>query len=268
MDLSGNNISDINILKQLHFKQLKQLNLSGNKIIDKGLLQNFQISHNLSNNSFDIVYLIDTTGGMGKCLGYLAENLLDIFCRLLIKFPKYDFQFGAVAYKDPIDAPYEKNEFFSLTSDVQELSSSLRQIHIGGGGDFPEDWIGAYALALKKMSWRKGRKIIIHITDAPAHGQKWCEYDRYPEEGPKLSAIIKRCIKQKIGIIACPIAKDAELCFSKFKIEYLNENGLFYKILQFWGSDGLCESFKDKIFDSITQIINNIIIIDLSKKSL
>ena len=267
LDLSRNNISDINILKKLYFKQLKKLNLSDNKITDKSILKNFRMVHNFSNNSFDIVYLIDTTGGMGTCLRYLKDNLHDIYYTLLHEFPKYDFQFGAVAYNDPIDMPSEKNDFFSLTNDMQKLRCALSQIHGGGGGDIPEDWVGAYTLALEKISWRKGRKIIIHITDAPAHGQKWCKYDKYPGEGPKLSAIIKRCIEQNIGIIACPVTEDAELCFSKFQIEYLNENGLFYKILQFWGSDGLCKSFKHKIFDSITQIINNIIIINLNKKS-
>jgi len=40
-----------------------------------------------------------------------------------------------------------------------------------GGGDEPEDWVGAYKLVNEKISWRNGNKLIIHLADAGVHGK-------------------------------------------------------------------------------------------------
>ena len=73
------------------------------------------------------------------------------------------------------------------------------------GGDVAEDWAGGYDFALNKINWRKGRKFIIHICDAPAHGElfsKDCD-DNHKEQKYEndLKKNIIECAKRKIEII-------------------------------------------------------------------
>ena len=45
---------------------------------------------------------------------------------------------------------------------MENLKTKISPIREYGGGDTPEDWVGAYSLVLNKMSWRNGNKLIIH----------------------------------------------------------------------------------------------------------
>ena len=71
-----------------------------------------------------------------------------------------------------------------------------------GGGDTPEDWVGAYNIALNNISWRNGVRCIIHIADAGAHGSKYTSGDGHPDEGPKLDSLIPKCVSSNFQIIA------------------------------------------------------------------
>ena len=44
------------------------------------------------------------------------------------------------------------------------------------------------------MKWRNGIKLIIHIADDGAHGEKFSRGDKYPEQGPLLINKIEECI--------------------------------------------------------------------------
>jgi hypothetical protein len=57
---------------------------------------------------------------------------------------------------------------------MEDLKNKISTIRAyGGGGDGAEDWVGGYELALNKMDWRKGIKLIIHIADDGAHGEEF-----------------------------------------------------------------------------------------------
>ena len=58
-----------------------------------------------------------------------------------------------------------------LTKDLEQLKNFCDNWENQEGGDGAEDWVGGYKLALDKIKWRNGRKIIYHICDSPAHGQ-------------------------------------------------------------------------------------------------
>lgn len=57
---------------------------------------------------FDIVYALDSTGSMGGYLAAARDQCINISNQLQSELPQYDFQFGAVFYRDPIDCPGEK----------------------------------------------------------------------------------------------------------------------------------------------------------------
>ena len=73
---------------------------------------------------------------------------------------------------------------------MEYLQKSIGEINAYGGGDEPEDWVGAYKLATEAIAFRNGTRLIIHIADAPAHGNIFCGYDNHNDEETKLPPII------------------------------------------------------------------------------
>ena len=88
-------------------------------------------------------------------------------------YPEYNFQYGYIFYRDPIDSPDDKHEIINLTDQVNTLPSKISKIKAYGGGDLPDDWVGAFKLINEKIKWRNGIKVIIHLADAGAHGKEF-----------------------------------------------------------------------------------------------
>jgi len=170
--LKNNSVSKIishnidNIIKNNNFENTNKINMPN-------LLFNCNNNSIIGNESVDIIYLIDSTGSMGvetkKASKLIIENSID----LNKKYLYYDFQFGIVFYNDPIDCQNEKNDFFQLGKDIDGIKMFCDNWVNQSGGDGAEDWVGGYDIALNKILWRNGKKIIVHICDAPAHGKKY-----------------------------------------------------------------------------------------------
>ena len=107
-------------------------------------------------NEFDILYLLDATGSMGSYLRDARDQCINISNKLTSELPQFDFNFGAVFYRDPVDCPGEKNHTYSLKSDVDKLKSELASESATGG-----------------MMDQKIGRLIIYIVNAPAHGSQW-----------------------------------------------------------------------------------------------
>ena len=204
-------------------------------------------------NEFDIVYLIDATGSMGSYLAAARDQCIAISNKLKEELPKFKFQFGAVFYRDPIDCPGDKNIAYSLKDDVSSLKKELASETATGGGDEPEDWVGAYDMACDNIAWRNGTRLIIHIADAPAHGSEWCGTYNHDDENSKLYPIIQKCVDKNIKIIGFQIGSSPEDCFIKFKKEYDSKGGHFCQIKKFeigLSSDKISEHLRDMVVES------------------
>ena len=147
----------------------------------------------IQSKEVDIVYLIDATGSMSAEINAAKENVINIFEELTKNYKDYNFQFGSVFYRDKIDVKSDKDEYFQFTKDMKDLQKKIGKIKAYGGGDGPEDWAGGYEIALNDMKWRNGIKLIIHIADDGAHGEKFSRGDKYPEQGPLLINKIEEC---------------------------------------------------------------------------
>ena len=204
-------------------------------------------------NEFDIVYLLDSTGSMGSYLAAARDQCINISEQLKNELPEFCFQFGAVFYRDKVDCPGETYSHYSLKEDVSELKNEIAKETATGGGDGPEDWVGAYGLACDSMAWRSGTRLIIHIADAPAHGSEWCGYSNHDDENEKLYPMIQKCIDKNIKIIGFQIDDSAGLSFNKFKKEYDSKGGILCEIKDFnnrIGSKDISQHFKDLVIES------------------
>lgn len=67
---------------------------------------------NIISNEFYIVYLIDATESMCGKINVGKDQVIKILNELQELYPKINFNFGAIFYRDKIDSPSDKNDFF------------------------------------------------------------------------------------------------------------------------------------------------------------
>jgi len=182
---------------------------------------------------FDVIYLVDATGSMGGSIESVKTYCVEIANILKNQMMLYDFKFGAVFYRDPIDSHSDKNDYYNFTSDTVSLQNFVKGMGAYGGKDTPEDWVGGYNIAINNMSWRSGNRLIIHIADAGAHGTEYTSGDKYPSEGPKLDNYLRECSNRNITIVAFKIGSEPEKSFNRSKMIYNNMGNNNYKIQEF-----------------------------------
>ena len=188
---------------------------------------NDKISKN-DNKDFDLLFLVDATGSMQTYITSAKEETKNISKELRNLYPERNFKYGYIFYRDPIDSPSDIHEVIDLTDDVNSLTEKIAKINATGGGDLPEDWAGAYKIVNERISWRKGEKVIIHITDAGAHGKLFTLNDKYPNEEGKLVQELEKCALKKINIFGFVIEIDSKKTFNECAKIYRNKEGFFY----------------------------------------
>ena len=206
-------------------------------------------------NEFDIIYLIDATGSMTSEINAAKEQVITILKELQSKYPTFNFNFGAIFYRDKIDSPSDKNDFFPMTDDMESLKEKISTVKAYGGGDEAEDWVEGYKLAINNISWREGSKLIIHIADAGAHGTEFSGGDNHLDQGPLLPPYIQNCVDKNIKIIGFQIGSSPVKSFKKLKQIYdeykstVKDNGQLCEIYEFkrGSTEEVCQNFKDLV---------------------
>jgi hypothetical protein len=168
----------------------------------------------------DVVFLIDATGSMSSTIKAAHDKAAEMAIDLRVKNADVDFRFGSICYRDPIDVRGDVHQVSDLASDIDSLVTFLSTVAATGGGDGPEDWVGAYRLALDAITWRAGAKTIVHIADAPAHGQEFCGSRNHEEEAPKLRPVIESVAKRGILLAGIDLNNGATTSFHRCKAIY------------------------------------------------
>jgi len=199
---------------------------------------------------FDVLYLCDATGSMSSTLSAAKDKCVAIADELGTQYPDFSFQFGAVFYRDPVDASGDQHETFQFTGNIRLFQTQIQNVAASGGGDGPEDWVGAYKLALDAMKWRRGLRLIVHLADAPAHGRMYCGTTNHEEESPKLKPLIDRCAGAGIKIVGMPIGREV-LSYEICKNHYVEAKGPMYTISQFESSAITADLFQSQIIKAV-----------------
>lgn len=172
----------------------------------------------------DMLFIIDATGSMASSIAGACRKACDLAVDLRDANPDVDFRFGCICYRDPVDSPGDVHQVHHLNDDVETLIGFLSTVQATGGGDAPEDWVGAYAIALKQIHWRDGAKTIVHIADAPAHGSAFGG-PGHESEAEKLPPLIRGLAEQGILVSGLDLNHGATKSFMACKAIYDEANG-------------------------------------------
>ena len=150
-----------------------------------------EIASGNTEDSIDLMLMIDTTGSMGDELQYIKEELSDVIERITA-----DVRVSCNFYRDVQDEYIVRS--FDFTKDINEAIDQIAPQRASGGGDFPEAVEMALSNAIFDHNWNPAAKerFLFLVLDAPPHHDE--------EKILKINECIKEASKKGIRII--PIA--------------------------------------------------------------
>ncbi|CAF3456667.1 unnamed protein product [Rotaria socialis] len=215
--------------------------------------------HPPSNITVDICFCLDCTGSMSRWLsaakGQMKIIIEDITKLIEKEYPslKLKLRFAIVGYRDISDRP----QFFvqDFTDEATKIINFLNGLTASGGGDIPEDVLGALNQCLTLTWSNTNARFIVLITDAPGHGPELNEnltIDQHAQGVPThtVSTICAGLLKKdaEIDLIFCRIKPNAtakmEKAFASYYDAQKDETGKqFTKIKLFDDEEQEAQSF-------------------------
>lgn len=113
----------------------------------------------------DIIYVFDTTGSMREEIDGVIHTSIAFADELESK--GRDYRLGLVTFGDTILGVYHPDD--KLTDNAQQFKDWVSVLSAKGGDGDPENSYGAIKRALQMQFRTQSQKILILITDAPAH---------------------------------------------------------------------------------------------------
>ncbi|CAF4266430.1 unnamed protein product, partial [Rotaria sordida] len=155
---------------------------------------------------------------------------------------KLQLRFAIVGYRDIGDRP----QFFTqdFTDKTNQVITFLNTLTASGGGDLPEDVLGALDRCLTLTNWSNtNARFIVLITDAPGHGPELnnnLSIDRHPQGAGThtVNSICDRLLKKdaEIDLMFCRIKPKATAKMEKaFQTHYdaqKDETGKVFTTIQ------------------------------------
>ena len=172
--------------------------------------------------------------------------------------------FGVVAYRDH---PPEETTYITMIHNLDSAEKALefvKQLEAYGGGDVPEALFQGLSDSVLKIKWRNliipqksYKKLLIHVADAPPHGNDFHDasmYDKWPKKCPSgitLEKMAKIINDNNIFYHLCRLDKRTDIMMEKFKKKFnrfelidliVNEENLMDQRKEF-------EDFKEEFHD-------------------
>ncbi|MFW7347112.1 MULTISPECIES: vWA domain-containing protein [Pigmentiphaga] len=158
-------------------------------VVENGIVKGHtvrRIGEDSTRAKADVVFVFDTTGSMSGALKSVQTSIIE-FADFLGK-SGLDVQLGAVTFGDAFDTkttgsprlgtgstqppafdPSER-QVFAPTTDFAKFKQFITEETATGGGDGPENGVGALQFAYDKTPWRTGaQRVLIVVTDVVSH---------------------------------------------------------------------------------------------------
>jgi len=184
-------------------------------------------------STLDVLLVLDCTGSMRSWIHESKQKLQQSLERLRNRGLYSKVRGAFIGYRDfseedetdPARGHFCVNDF---TDKLEDISKAIAQQVAYGGGDGPEDVLGALEKAAN-LNWQHKVRVIMHVTDAPSHGVAYHSEearDDYPEMGlvERGEAILRKL--KRLGI--------------RYYLGQINEaetNQMYTKFLEHVGGD-------------------------------
>lgn len=209
----------------------------------------------------DIVFILDATGSMAKTIQAARDKVEDLAFDLHIHNRRGDFNYGCICYRDPVDVATDVHQVFNLCANAEELGTWLEDIKVYGGGDGPEDFVGALEKLFNEIKWRTGgnnRRAVIWIADAPAHGRRYCGRENHQEEEPKLEPLIVKLAKDGYYFVGLSINGGADRSFREMKNIYDAAGGKSFTMESFKPDPGAeVDAIAETMFTATGKVVKD-----------
>ena len=183
----------------------------------------------LKDTSIDIMFIMDLTGSMQAFLSEAKHNIKKVTEEIIEIHPGAKIRLSFVGYRD-FDSieDIRDYEIVDFTEDINEFTSSIKNLDCYGGGDQPEDVAGGLNEALK-LDWKSNAKYVVLVCDAPCHGKKYHDIniDDFGEGDPSGLVIEDLMLKFKnmnITFYCIEINDSTKKMFEIMKKVYDDEN--------------------------------------------
>ncbi len=124
----------------------------------------FLLENTPATMSIDIVLVIDTTQSMVNDI----SNIKKKFIEMVLRTKKgRNIRVGVVEYRDINEAYVTRRH--NLTDDLRQIGKYIKNIRVGGGGDWSEEVFAGLDVAVNEFNWKSDRRYIFLIGDAPAN---------------------------------------------------------------------------------------------------
>ena len=175
--------------------------------------------------NLDIMFIMDLTGSMGIWLNEAKKNIKKIIEEIYDNNPGSKIRISFIGYRDFIDEKeVRKYDNIEFTENLEEFNNFLSKLDCSGGGDEPEDVVGALQQGLN-MKWESNAKYAVLVADAPCHGKNYhnITYDKFPNGDPsgvKLEDIMKQFYEKNITFYCIEINNNTRTMFNIMKNMY------------------------------------------------
>ncbi|OHT03917.1 hypothetical protein TRFO_28764 [Tritrichomonas foetus] len=219
----------------------------------------------------DLVFVLDATLSTQSIFKAMIDQVNDIGFDLHTTFRQAVLNYGAIIYRDPVDwrplppmpvfvndgtyevpppdedednnhydlekYPENRNVAIDLCDNIETIITELEKVKCCSGHDDPEDWVGALTLALNDIHWRDGKKCIVWIADANAHGKRYCGFDNHNEEEPKMEPLVRRLAEENFYFVGINVMKGTDtgcqITLREMKSIYERYHGKSFMIQEF-----------------------------------
>ena len=175
--------------------------------------------------NLDIMFIMDLTGSMGIWLNEAKKNIKKIIEEIYDNNPGSKIRISFIGYRDFIDEKeVRKYDNIEFTENLEEFNDFLSKLDCSGGGDEPEDVVGALQQGLN-MKWESNAKYAVLVADAPCHGKNYhnITYDKFPNGDPsgvKLEDVMKQFYEKNITFYCIEINNNTRTMFNIMKNMY------------------------------------------------
>ena len=140
-------------------------------------------------SSVDVVFCVDTTDGMKGEIKTLKKKVKAIAQVANVRM-------GVVAYRDQGDE--YRTKFLPLTDNIKIVRNYIKNLEATGGGELADVRAGL-AVAIDKMRWKSGPRLIVLIGDAGPNRER--------KDNPSCSLLATKAKKKGITILALACAE-------------------------------------------------------------